>query len=451
MLQMLNITKQFPGVKALDNVTLKADPGRILALIGINGAGKSTLMNILGGIHKQDSGTINIDENEVSFNNPKDSQRHGIAFIHQEPLFFSSMTVAENIYISKLFNSKIPGLVDKKKANEEAKKYLNLLGSCNINPRSKMEEISIGERQMVEIARALAKGANIIIFDEPTSSLSRNECESLFKVIRNLRQDGRTIIYISHFLDEIMVLCDDFMVLRDGKMSGTGHVADVQKNDLVRMIIGQDLEAMQKEKHTNTDQKVVFKVENIESGNLLKKVSFELREGEVLGLWGLMGSGRTELVRAMFGLDRVDGGEVYLNTNNILKKVRKSKFLQECGYVTENRHSDGLFLSMNIWQNCTAANLDSYAKNMFKIMNTKKEISETQTLIDALSIKVSSASMLAEQLSGGNQQKVIFSKWMNKKARILVLDEPTRGVDVGSKLEIHKIIRKLASQGTSIL
>lgn len=450
MLEMKNISKQFPGVRALDNVSLTAKPGRVLALIGINGAGKSTLMNVLGGVLKNDEGEILIDGKCVVLNDPKDAEKNGIAFIHQEPLFFASMTVAQNIFISRMFQSAIPGIVDEKKANREAKRYISMLG-VEINPAAKMEDITIGARQMVEIARALAMGANIIIFDEPTSSLSLNEKECLFRVIDGLRKDGKIIIYISHFLDEITELCDDYLVLRDGKMSGSGVVEGLQKSDLVTMIIGQEVEKVQKQIRKIHWDEAVLKVENIRSGNLLCGIDFTLHKGEILGIWGLMGSGRTELLRAMFGLDRVDGGNVYYREGSSLKPIKKDALLRRCGYVTESRHTDGLFLNMNIAINCTSATLDRYTSKKTKFIDSKKEYSDTEALIKQLNIKVPDPNTIACQLSGGNQQKVIFAKWVNKNADILVLDEPTRGVDVGSKMEIYKIIRKLADTGTSVI
>ena len=451
MLEMNHITKQFPGVRALDNVTLKAEPGRILALIGINGAGKSTLMNILGGILKQDEGEILIDGKSISMASPKDAEKYGIAFIHQEPLFFASMSVAQNIFIGNLFKGAVPFLTDNAKAEKEAKKYLQLLGAEDINPHAAMEDITIGARQMVEIARALAMGANIIIFDEPTSSLSLYEKNKLFSVIGKLKTEGKTIIYISHFLDEIAELCDDYLVLRDGKMSGTGVVEGLQKSDLVAMIIGQKPTAVEKKAANHTSAEVILKVDNIVSGNLLRGVNFELKKGEILGIWGLMGSGRTELVRAMLGLDRIDAGEVFLMENGKLTKIKKTSLLRKVGYVTESRHYDGLFLDMDITMNCTAAKLDSYCSKKAKFIDTRREAEETRELIRKLNIKVPDENTLASQLSGGNQQKVVFAKWLNKGAPILILDEPTRGVDVGSKLEIYKTIKKIAEDGTSVI
>ena len=452
MLEMNHITKQFPGVLALDDVTLKADPGRILALIGINGAGKSTLMNILGGILKQDKGDILINEKSVSMNSPKDAEKNGIAFIHQEPLFFASMSVAQNVFIGNMFKGAVPILTDNAKAEKEAKKYLELLGANDISPHSAMEDITIGARQMVEIARALAMGANTIIFDEPTSSLSLHEKNKLFEVIRKLKHEGKVIIYISHFLEEITELCDDYLVLRDGKMSGTGVVEGLEKADLVTMIIGQKPAVIEKKTVKRQLDEVVLKVDRIVSGNLLRGVSFELKKREILGIWGLMGSGRTELVRAIVGLDRIDGGMVlFKEEGGTLTKIKRSTLLRKIGYVTESRHYDGLFLNMDITNNCTAAKLDSYCSNGLKFIDVNKEAEDARTLIKSVNIKVPDEKTRASQLSGGNQQKVVFAKWLNKGAPVLILDEPTRGVDVGSKMEIYKTIKKIAAEGTSVI
>lgn len=452
MLEMNHITKQFPGVLALDDVTLKADPGRILALIGINGAGKSTLMNILGGIFKQDKGDILINEKSVSMNSPKDAEKNGIAFIHQEPLFFASMSVAQNVFIGNMFKGAVPILTDNAKAEKEAKKYLELLGANDISPHSAMEDITIGARQMVEIARALAMGANTIIFDEPTSSLSLHEKNKLFEVIRKLKHEGKVIIYISHFLEEITELCDDYLVLRDGKMSGTGVVEGIEKADLVTMIIGQKPAVIEKKTVKRQLDEVVLKVDRIVSGNLLRGVSFELKKREILGIWGLMGSGRTELVRAIVGLDRIDGGMVlFKEEGGTLTKIKRSTLLRKIGYVTESRHYDGLFLNMDITNNCTAAKLDSYCSKRLQFIDVNKEAEDARTLIKSVNIKVPDEKTRASQLSGGNQQKVVFAKWLNKGAPVLILDEPTRGVDVGSKMEIYKTIKKIAAEGTSVI
>ena len=449
-LKMLKISKQFPGVRALDDVTFEAHSGEIVGLVGVNGAGKSTLMNILGGIYHPDEGEIYIDGEKNIFNSPKDAERKGISFIHQELLFFASQTVAENIFISHLFTNKaFPLFVSKKTANEEARKYLKVLGS-EISPTSKIEDISVGERQVVEIARALAMGSEIVIFDEPTSSLSLKEKENLFKVINNLKKEGKAIIYITHFLDEIMEICDKFFILRNGKINGQGEIRDITKNDIIRMIIGKDIKYDKKSERTIT-KKPVLEVENIKSGKLLKDISFWLSKGEILGIWGLMGSGRSELVRAILGLDKIDSGRVYIRDNGRMNRISPKKLLYHCGYVTESRHADGLFLTQELWKNISVTSLKDYASKFLNFLNNKKEMEVSIKYIDLLKISTPSHLARVESLSGGNQQKVVFSKWLNRKASILIMDEPTRGVDVGAKLEIHNLIRQYAQEGTSML
>ena len=451
MLQMLNITKQYPGVRALDDVSLEAHSGEVLALIGINGAGKSTLMNVLGGVTRHDEGVVRIDGTEYTFASPKEAENAGVSFIHQEPVFFYSMTVAENIFLSRLFKSRaLPCFTDTRRAVQESDKLLKLLGA-SINPRARMEDISIGERQVVEIARALAAGSSIVIFDEPTSSLSLNEKQNLFRIIRKLREEGKTIIYISHFLDEVKEICDRYLVLRDGRVSGSGMVCDVEQSDLAEMVIGEKLEKVRHEKGVCAVGDVILRVQHIRSGKLLQDVSFDLHRGEVLGLWGLMGSGRTETVRAIFGLDRVDGGEVsFAGPDGTLQPISKRSLLKKCGYVTESRHTDGVFLPMPVWENITATALRKYARGGL-MMDTAREQARANELIELLRIRVPNCLTPVEQLSGGNQQKVIFAKWLNKDLDVLVLDEPTRGIDIGAKLEIYNLIRRLAAEGKAVL
>ena len=449
-LQMSGITKQFPGVRALDDVSFEAQHGEIIGLIGVNGAGKSTLMNILGGIYRPDKGDIFIDGDTVTFNSPKDAEKNGIAFIHQELLYFESQTVAENIFISHLFkNNRFPFFVSKKKTNEATKKYLNMLGS-QMSPTTRMEDISVGQRQEVEIARALALGSEIVIFDEPTSSLSLKEKEILFKVIGTLKNEGKTIIYITHFLDEVMEICDKYVVLRNGKIHGKGKIKDITKEDIIRMIIGKDIR-YEKKIERAISEKPVLKIENIKSGNLLNNISFHLKEGEILGIWGLMGSGRTELIRAILGLDRIDGGQTYVFDNGKMKKISQKHLLKYCGYITESRHADGLFLTESLWKNVSVTSLNNYASKFFNFLDTKQEKDVSKKYIDLLKIATPSHGTKVDSLSGGNQQKVVFSKWLNKQPKILIMDEPTRGVDVGAKLEISNLIRKFAEQGSSTL
>ncbi len=449
-LRMSGIGKSFPGVRALDDVTLIGHAGEVVGLVGVNGAGKSTLMNILGGIFPADSGEIVVDGKAVTLRSPKDADRHGIAFIHQELLFFASQTVAENIFISNLPSSSLlPIFVDKSAATERARTYLDMLGA-DIRSDARMEDLSVGEKQIVEIARALATGSEIVIFDEPTSSLSVREKQNLFDIIERLKSEVNTIIYISHFLDEIMALCDSFLVLRNGKVAGQGRVENTTKNDIIRMVVGQDVAAIRP--HAGSTRNVpVLKVERLKSGSLLDDVSFELFAGEILGIWGLMGSGRTELVRAVLGLDPLSGGAVSFAEEGELRAIAPSRLLLHAGYVTESRHADGLFDAEPVWKNITATNLGAYASGIFGMLDTRREAETARDFITSLSIKTPDHTTRVSNLSGGNQQKVIFSKWLNKHPKILILDEPTRGVDVGAKREIANLITELASEGTATL
>jgi ABC-type sugar transport system ATPase subunit len=407
-------------------------------------------MNILGGIYQPDNGDILVDGERIAFHSPKDAANHGVAFIHQELLFFASQTVAENIFISHLFvHRTVPVFVSKRTAHREAKRYLEMLGS-DISPSAKMEDLSVGERQEVEIARALAMGSQIVIFDEPTSSLSFKEKEILFRVINRLKEEGKAIIYISHFIDEILELCDKFVVLRNGRVHGHGEIGDVTRGDIIRMVIGRDIAAEAKAAKT-VGRDVVLKVDDVQSGRLVRNVSFELNRGEILGIWGLMGSGRTELIRAILGLDLIDDGSIRFAENGTLADITPTQLLAQCGYITESRHTDGLFLTQTISRNITATALENYASKFLRFLNVGKEIETTTAYMSSLRIVGQGHSAKVESLSGGNQQKVVFAKWLNRRPRIVVMDEPTRGVDVGAKLEIGGLVRQLAGEGISML
>lgn len=443
-LQIKNISKVFPGVKALDNINMEASSGEIIGLIGVNGAGKSTLMNILGGVNPQTSGQIFIDGKEVQIKTPQDAERLGIGFIHQEPVMFNYMTVAENISISRLKKR-----VNYKELNDIAKKYLKKM-NCDIKPTEKIANISIGERQMVEIARALSSGGKILLFDEPTSSFTDTEKSRLFKVIRDLKAAGSCIFFISHFLDEVAELTDKLIVLRDGKVVISGNTKDIPRSEVLRNMIGGDVVKVDESDRKKFD-KIVFKVDNITAGKAPNDISFQLHEGEVVGVWGLMGSGRTELLRAIYGLDKADKGSVSIDTGCGLHKIAFENVRDYCGYVTEARHDDGLFLPWTIWENMTAPTLRTYLKPNKLFLDYKKQKQNSEEYCKKLNVKTPSIYTKISQLSGGNQQKVIIAKWLMKKPKIFLIDEPTRGVDVGAKAEIHKMIKSLANEGTACL
>lgn len=443
VLSINNVSKIFPGVKALDDVSIKAYGGEVLGLIGVNGAGKSTLMNILGGVYGMTSGSVTYNNELLRLKTPKDAEKYGIGFIHQEPVMFQYMTVAENILISKM-----NGVVNHKELNEEAQKYLNML-ECNIDPRKKVGELPIGQRQMVEIARALSCGGKVILFDEPTASFTEKETEQLFEVIEKLKKSGAIVIFISHFLDEIERICDRIVVMRDGKVVISGRKSEITKEIIIKNMIRGELVKSSGIK-SNSDE-ILFKAENINRGIVLHNVSFELRKGEIVGLWGLMGSGRTELLRAIYGLDKVDTGKLYIKNdeNSKLEAISFNEIKEYCGYVTEDRHDDGIFLPWTIWENICAPNMKKFLRKGF--LDYKEQKKEADDFVKLLNIKAKDVDVKAEQLSGGNQQKVIMAKWLMKSPKIFLLDEPTRGVDVGAKAEIHKLIHKLASQGSTVL
>lgn len=448
-LHMQGVTKVFPGVKALDDVSISVKSGEVLGLVGVNGAGKSTLMNVLGGIYRPDGGHIEIDGRRVDFARPIDADAAGIAFIHQELLYFPSLTVAENMFISHLPTGKLPFSVDKRAARARAQASLDQLGS-GIRPTALMESLSVGEMQVVEIARAVAMGADIVIFDEPSSSLSIKEKEALFTIVRTLKAEGKAVIYISHFLDEIQELCDSYVVLRNGQLVGSGDIAEVTHDQIVEMIVGQVV-TEQAARTRREGGAPMLSLEGIRREGILDGASLELREGEVLGLWGLMGSGRTELIRSVLGLDPMDGGRIMLSIDGGPREVFHDELLEHTAYVTESRRTDGLFLDEAIWKNISSTTLADYARGRMRVLDKAAEADTARSMIDRLKIMTPDHQTQAAILSGGNQQKVVFAKWLNRKPDILILDEPTRGVDVGSKREIGELVGALAEAGTSVL
>lgn len=443
-LEIRNISKVFPGVRALNQVNIQAKGGEIVGLIGVNGAGKSTLMNILGGIHPQTEGEILIDGQEVRIESPKDAEKYGIGFIHQEPVMFQHMTVAENISISRLH-----GKINYRELNETARKYLDRMG-CDINPRAKVRDLPIGERQMVEIARALSSGGKILLFDEPTASFTDAEKNRLFEVIRELKRKGSCIFFISHFLDEVAELTDRTIVLRDGRVVIEGNTAEITREQILQNMIGGKVAEVTAGKERSFDQ-VVMKVEGLTRGSKPDRVSFKLHRGEVLGIWGLMGSGRTETLRAIYGLDKPDAGSIYLDLEDGrgLRRVTPKETRELFGYVTEARHDDGCLLPWSVWENMSAPNLPSYKKKLF--LDYGRQRQDSEEYCKKLNVKTASIYTRMESLSGGNQQKVIMAKWLIRRPKVFLIDEPTRGVDVGAKAEIQKMIRKLAEEGTACL
>ena len=443
-----HVHKQFPGVKALDDVSMKAYAGEATALIGINGAGKSTLMNVLAGEIAADSGSFIIKGQAARILRQADAQANSIALIHQEAVVFADLTVAENVFITSMDRFRSNGLINHGQMRRQARKYLEMLG-CSIEPGEKVRNITVGERQMIEIARALALGAEILLFDEPTSSLTIKEKGKLFEIIRTLKAQGKTIIYITHFIAEVLEICENAVIMRDGRVVGARPTKDMTVSGFISLMIGGNVEAVVNQR-TAKRERALVKVRQLSSLPMVKNVSFDLYEGEILGIWGLLGSGRTELVRAMLHLARVDKGEVLLFNEKTGRheRVRSRAFLRQVGYVTENRHHDGLFLQMPIWKNITMPNMSSFSK---LLTHRKAEIRYSEQLVRRLNVKAADSLVRVDKLSGGNQQKVIMARWVGKEPKLFILDEPTRGVDIGAKAAIHRLILDLAQAGKTIL
>ncbi|MGY0692390.1 sugar ABC transporter ATP-binding protein [Virgibacillus sp. FSP13] len=447
-IEMAKISKSFSGNQVLKDVNFDVRKGEIHALMGENGAGKSTLVKVLTGIHSRDKGVVKVQGEEVHFTNPKQAEKRGIIVIHQELNIIPYLTVAQNMFLGKEITYGKSGILNIKKMNTLAKKNLRELGVENIKPDDLAGELSVGKQQMVEIARALATNAEVIIMDEPTAALTDREIESLFKVIDSLKQQGVSFVYISHRMEEIFEICDRITVLRDGQYIGTEIIADTSFEKIVKMMVGRELGDRFPTKN-NPIGNVVFQVENLTSKGVFHNVNFDVKEGEILGVAGLMGAGRTEVMEAIFGYRKKQSGTVklqeqVLNTNHPSNLIKAG-----IGFITEDRKGEGLVLNSTIRENIALANLKTIS-NGGVIVNSK-ERRLVDDLIEQLHVKTTGREQAVQSLSGGNQQKVVISKWLGIKPRILILDEPTRGVDIGAKKEIYTIMNELTENGVAII
>ena len=446
LVQMKNIAKSFSGTKVLKGVNLELGHGEILALLGENGAGKSTLMKILSGIYSKDSGEIYLDGELCHFQNPKEAQNKGVAIIHQEMNLCNDLSVSENIFLGR---EVMDGLrLNHKKMDEEAQKILDDLG-ISMKSTELAGDLKVSEQQMVEIAKALSQDAKVLIMDEPTSALSRKEIEDLFRVIRKLRDEGRGIIYISHRLDELRAIADKVSILRDGENVISGDLKDFSIDDIIRHMVGREIQdkfpRIQCEKG-----KEILRVESLNAGPKVRDISFSLYEGEILGIAGLMGAGRTEMTRALFGVDEKTSGKIYLFGEEVKTNTPKDSIELGMALIPEDRRKDGLCTDLSIRENISLPNLDSM-KNSLGVLSKVLELKISEDTIKSLNVKAQDREMISKNLSGGNQQKVVLGKWLIRNPKVILFDEPTRGIDIGAKVEIYQIMNDLKKKGVGVL
>ena len=446
LLTMKDITKSFPGVKALQAAGFSLQPGEIHFLLGENGAGKSTLMKILSGVYRKDSGEIWINGQLVEINSPRMAAAYGIGIIHQEMNLVPELTVWENIYLGREVTD-IFGFIKSEVMIKQTAALLAKLGS-DINPNGIISSLSIGEQQMVEIAKALSYETKILIMDEPTAALTERETKKLFQIVRQLASDGVGIVYISHRMEELFALSHRVTVLRDGTYVGTVETANITFNELIKMMVGRDI-TTRFPKQAATLGVEVLRVEGLCRGGQLEDISFSVRAGEVVGMAGLMGSGRTEVSRAIFGADPMEKGNIYLDGQKCTIKTPADAIRAGIGFITEDRKHQGLVLAMSVGENMSLASLNYFSEKGF--INEQQENKMITDNINQLKIRTPDAAQLVKNLSGGNQQKVVIGKWLATYPKVLIMDEPTRGVDVGAKAEIYHIMNMLTAAGVGIL
>ncbi len=445
LLDIQNITKLFPGVVALDDVSLDVKKGEVHALCGENGAGKSTLMNVLSGNYKPDGGRVIFKEKDTIIANQQEAQQLGISIVYQERSLVGNLSVAENIFAGKQPVNRF-GLISAQKLFTQTSELLDELELRDINPKTRVAQLSSAQQQMVEIAKALSQNPELLILDEPTASITETETEVLFRIIRNLKAKGVSIIYISHRMAEIFAIADRVSVLKDGKYQGTHQIKEITVNDIIRLMVGRDLEVQVYESFVQ--EEVILEVDNL-TGERFQNVSFQLRKGEILSLAGLVGAGRTEVARAIIGADPLLDGTIKLNEKIQYIDHPQTAYKQGLGYLPEDRKAQGLFLEMNVAENIVASYLGKVANRGFISSAQQRRIA--QEYVQKLAVKTPSLKQKVINLSGGNQQKIILARWLMRNPDVFIVDEPTHGIDVGAKAEIYKILRNLARQGAGIL
>ncbi|MHA7765662.1 sugar ABC transporter ATP-binding protein [Bacillus atrophaeus] len=445
-IDMNDIHKAFGKNQVLSGVSFNLKPGEVHALMGENGAGKSTLMNLLTGLHGLDKGSIRINGKETYFSNPKEAEQNGIAFIHQELNIWPEMTVLENLFIGKEMTSKL-GILNTKKMKALAIKQFEKL-SVSLSLDQEAGKCSVGQQQMIEIAKALMTKAEVIIMDEPTAALTEREINKLFEVIASLKKDGVSIVYISHRMEEIFSICDRITIMRDGKTVDTTNISETSFDEVVKKMVGRELTDRYPQRRPELGD-IVLEVRDASKKGSFEHVSFHVRSGEIVGVSGLMGAGRTEIMRALFGIDRLDSGEIWLAGKKTNIKNPNDAVKKGLGFITENRKDEGLLLDTSIRENIALPSLTSFSPK--GVIDQKREASFVELLINRLTIKTASPETHARNLSGGNQQKVVIAKWIGIGPKVLILDEPTRGVDVGAKREIYTLMNELTDRGVAII
>ncbi|MGB7365772.1 sugar ABC transporter ATP-binding protein [Carnobacterium jeotgali] len=444
--KMTGIRKCFGSNSVLRGVDFDIQAGEVHALMGENGAGKSTLMNILTGLHKADAGEISINGENKRFDNPKEAEEHGVSFIHQEMNTWPEMTVLENLFIGKELKTSL-GWVKTKEMRTLAEATFDDLG-VKIDLDQDVKQLSVGQQQMIEIAKSLMTNAQVIIMDEPTAALTEREIDVLFKIIHTLKSKKVAIIYISHRMEEIFKISDRITVMRDGVSIDTALTKETTNDEVVCKMVGRDLEDYYPKKHSKIGE-VVFETKGLTQANRFKDISFTVKSGEIVGFSGLMGAGRTEIMRSIFGIDELDQGDIYLEGEKITIKSPSTAISKGIGFLTENRKEEGLILDYSIRDNISLPSIDGFSKK--GLIDTKAEMDFAQLLMERLHVKAENQFDSVSSLSGGNQQKVVLAKWIGIGSKVLILDEPTRGVDVGAKREIYQLMNELADRGVAII
>lgn len=447
LLEVRNLTKYFPGIKALDGVHLTVRAGEVHALIGENGAGKSTLVKILTGVYFPTQGEMLYEGAPLVLKNALDAQKAGIAAIHQEASMFPELSVTENIYMGHHLTHPRFGTVDWKRMHAETQKLLDEL-DLGIDSNTLVTNLSVAQRHMVEIAKALSLQAKIVIMDEPTSALSLREVADLYKIVRRLKAAGKAIIFISHKFDEIFEICDHYTVLRDGKFIGEGEIADASIDSIVQMMVGRSLDQMYPKREVPLGP-VVMSVKHLSQTGYFHDISFDLHQGEILGFFGLIGAGRSEVMRTIFGIDKKTAGTISLDGKELDIQCPGTAMRHGIAFVPEDRQAQGVILQMSIAKNTTLPQIDAVSK--FGILNRKRENTITETFGNKMEIRAAGWQVDVDTLSGGNQQKVVLAKWLATDPRILILDEPTKGIDVATKAAVHEFVSEMAAKGLAVI